>query len=411
MDFEKLIEFVREHREEDPLKLLLQQKKYSDVDMAMVAQQIEGQRQALAKWPTLASCQYFMYPPRLNREQSSSEEASAYKTDIVERIFGKRQCELRIADLTGGMGIDSIAFAKMSGSTVDYVECNADLCQLMEHNANALGLSNIKVHCGDGIEWLRQGGQKYDIIYIDPARRDTRGKKVAAFEDCTPNVLEHRELLADFCDHLMIKASPMMDIDKGIEQLGNVSDVYVVAVKNECKELVFVCGHTSEEARIHCANIKPGDRMYNDEPFTRTQEAHAECVYCKSVGRYIYEPDASLMKGGPYKLLSEQWGVQKLARSTHLYTSDDLYDWKGRIFCVICEIQLSKKAVATVIPDGKAHVIARNYPKRAEELQRQLGLKEGGELFVIATTVGTKKRGFICCDKKNYQHFLKEMNK
>ena len=151
--------------------------------------------------------------------------------------------------------------------------------------------------------------------------------------------------------------------------------------------------------------------MYNDEPFTRTQEAQAECVYCKSVGRYIYEPDASLMKGGPYKLLSEQWGVQKLARSTHLYTSDDLYDWKGRIFCVICEIQLSKKAVATVIPDGKAHVIARNYPKRAEELQRQLGLKEGGELFVIATTVGTKKRGFICCDKKNYQHFLKEMNK
>ena len=217
MDFEKLIEFVREHREEDPLKLLLQQKKYPDVDMALVAQQIEGQRQALAKWPTLASCQYFMYPPRLNREQSSSEEASAYKTDIVERIFGKRQCELRIADLTGGMGIDSIAFAKMSGSTVDYVECNAELCQLMEHNADALGLSNIKVHCGDGIEWLRQSGQKYDIIYIDPARRDTRGKKVAAFEDCTPNVLEHRELLAEFCDHLMIKASPMMDIDKGID--------------------------------------------------------------------------------------------------------------------------------------------------------------------------------------------------
>lgn len=411
MNFEALIAFVQEHKDEDPLRLLLQQKRYPGVDLAMVAQQIEGRRQASAKWPTLAGCEGFLYPPRLNREQSSSEETAFHKADIINSLYGDDHRRLYIADLTGGMGIDSIAFAKMPDTEVDYVECNAELCQLMEHNRSALGLSNITAHCGDSIEWLRNSKKKYNIIFIDPARRDTNGKKVAAFEDCTPNILEHKGLLTGHCDFLMVKASPMMDIDKGIEQLGNVSDVYVVAVRNECKELVFVCGDSDLEARIHCTDIISGDGVYNNEPFTRSQEAQAECVYCKSVGRYIYEPDASLMKGGPYKLLSDEWGMQKLARNTHLYTSDNFHDWMGRTFCVLKEVSLNKKAIAALIPDRKAHVITRNYPVAAAELQKQLGLKEGGDLFVIATTVGTRKTGFICCEPENYQHFLAEINK
>lgn len=393
------------------MKLLLQQKKYPGVDMALVAQQIEGQRQASAKWPTLAGCEGFLYPPRLNREQSSSEETACYKADIIHHLYSEERNPLHIADLTGGMGIDSIAFARIPDSKVDYVERDAELCRLMEHNADVLGLDNVTVHCADSIEWLRSGDQKYDIIFVDPARRDTHGKKVAAFEDCTPNILENKALLKGRCECLVVKASPMMDIDKGIEQLGDVNDVHVVAVKGECKELIFVCRNTGEEAKIHCTNIIPGDKIYNNEPFTRTQEAMAECVYCKDVGRYIYEPEASLMKGGPYKLLSQKSGLHKLARNTHLYTSDHFCEWMGRIFCVLNEVSLNKKAISNAIPDGKAHVIVKNYPARAEELQRQLGLKEGGELFVIATTVGTRKSGFICCEPKNYQQFLEEINK
>lgn len=411
MNFEALIAFVQEHKDEDPLRLLLQQKRYPGVDLAMVAQQIEGRRQASAKWPTLAGCEGFLYPPRLNREQASSDETAFHKADIINSLYGDDHRRLYIADLTGGMGIDSIAFAKMPDTEVDYVECNAELCQLMEHNRSVLGLSNITAHCGDSIEWLRNSKKKYNIIFIDPARRDTHGKKVAAFEDCTPNILEHKELLTEHCDFLMVKASPMMDIDKGIEQLGNVSDVYVVAVKGECKELLFLCGGQREEPLIHCQNIIPGDSIYSNDPFTRSQEAQAEAVYCTSVGRYIYEPDASLMKGGPYKLLSDEWGMQKLARNTHLYTSDNFHDWMGRTFCVLKEVSLNKKAIAALIPDRKAHVITRNYPVAAAELQKQLGLKEGGELYVIATTIGTQKTGLLCCVPKNYQHFLKEMNK
>ncbi len=412
-DFAKreTISFAKEHINDNPFELLLHKQRYPDIDVEFAVQQIEGRRTASEKWQSLPYYDDYLYPPRLNREQASSEETAFHKADIIRSIYGERQHQLSIADLTGGMGIDSIAFAKMPDTEVDYVECNAELCRLMEHNSSVLGLNNIAVHCGDGIEWLRNSKKKYNVIFIDPARRDTHGKKVAAFEDCTPNILEHKGLLTGHCDFLMVKASPMMDIDKGIEQLGNVSDVYVVAVRNECKELVFVCGDSDLEARIHCTDIISGDGVYNNEPFTRSQEAQAECVYCKSVGRYIYEPDASLMKGGPYKLLSDKWGMQKLARNTHLYTSDNFHDWMGRTFCVLKEVSLNKKAIAALIPDRKAHVITRNYPVAAAELQKQLGLKEGGELYVIATTIGTQKTGLLCCVPKNYQHFLEEMNK
>ncbi len=403
--------FAKEHINDDPLELLLHKQRYPDVDIEFAVQQMEGLRTASEKWPSLLQYDDFLYPPRLNREQASSDETAFHKADIIQSLYSERRHQLSIADLTGGMGIDSIAFAKIPDTEVDYVECNAELCQLMEHNRGVLGLSNITAHCGDSIEWLRNCKKKYNIIFIDPARRDTNGKKVAAFEDCTPNILEHKELLTEHCDFLMVKASPMMDIDKGIAQLGNVSDVYVVAVKGECKELLFLCGGQREEPLIHCQNIIPGDSIYSNDPFTRSQEAQAEAVYCTSVGRYIYEPDASLMKGGPYKLLSDEWGMQKLARNTHLYTSDHYHGWMGRTFCVLKEVSPNKKAIAALIPDGKAHVIVRNYPARAEELQRQLGLKEGGDLFVIATTVGTQKTSFVSCEPKNYQQFLEEMNK
>lgn len=413
------LSFAKEHINDDPLELLLHKQRYPDVDLEFAVQQIEGQRTARDKWPSLLEYDDFIYPPRLNREQASSDETAMHKVSVGDELCGE-ESSITVADLTGGMGIDSIAFAKHSrhatplhnrvSAHVDYVEQNEELCTLMEHNRKVLGLENIDIHCADSIEWLAAKDLLFDIIFIDPARRSASGRKVTAFEDCVPNILQHLELLLSRCRWLLVKASPMMDIDKGVAQLGVVSDVYVVAVKGECKELLFLCGGHGEEPLIHCRNIIPGDSIYSNTSFTRSQEAHAEASYCTSVGRYIYEPDASLMKGGPFKLLSYNLGLQKLARNTHLYTSDNLQNWTGRIFCVLKEIQLNKRNVA-VIPDGRAHVIVRNYPARAEELQRQLGLKEGGELFVIATTVGTKKRGFICCEEKNYEHFWKEMNK
>ncbi len=378
----EFIDFVKSNEDEDTARLLLSAARYPDIDMPLAVQQIEGRRTAREKWPSLLECEEFLYPPRLNREQASSDETALHKAGLAHG---------RVADLTGGMGVDSIAFARRA-EEVDYVERDEQLCRMMEHNSKALGLENIRVHCADSMEWLAAEGRRFDLLFIDPARRSATGRKVAAFEDCTPDILKHLELLRSRCRRLMVKASPMIDIDLACRQLGDVAEVHVVSVKGECKEVLFVCGAHDGETRIHC--IVRGDYKCN---FTRSEEAAAEPRYCTAVGQYLYEPDAALMKGGPFNLICQWKNLEKLAPNTHLYTSDALVgDFPGRTFRVLHEVKPSRKAVAEAIPDGRAHVVTRNYPVAAAELQKQLGLKEGGGRFVIATTLGSHRTGFIC---------------
>ena len=370
--------FAREHEGDDTTRLLLSASRYPDIDMPLAVQQIEGRRTAREKWPSLLECDTFLYPPRLNREQASSEETARYKA----RLLHGASC----ADLTGGMGIDTLALAQQFDE-VHYIERNPELCTLMEHNLRALGIGNVTVHCADSMEWLSAFRTPLSALYIDPARRSASGRKVAAFEDCEPNILQHKALLRSRCRQLVVKASPMIDIDLGIEQLDGVAEVHVVEAGGECKEVLFLCGDGGGEPVIHCGA----------HTFTRSSEAAAEAVYCTGVRRYLYEPAPALMKASPYRSICHWYSVEKLARNSHLYTSDRLVDdFPGRRFEVRQALQLSKKEVASVLPDGRAHVVTRNYPVAAADLQRQLGLKEGGELFVVATTVGNRPCGFLC---------------
>ena len=372
----EFIDFVKAHENEDTARLLLSAARYPAIDMPAAVQQIEGLRTAREKWPGLLACEEFIYPPRLNREQSSSENTARYKVSVISP-FTSHPPSFTVADLTGGMGIDTLAFAKVA-QHVDYVERDPQLCALMEHNLRALRIDNVSVHCADSMEWLTAAG-RYDLLFVDPARRTAFGRKVAAFEDCMPNILEYAEMLRMHCRMLMVKASPMIDIDLGCRQLGNVNEVHVVGVKGECKEVLFVCGEPQGEPRITCGEVS----------FTRSEEAATKARYCQTIGRYLYEPDAMLMKGGPYKIIAERYGIEQLGHNTHLYTSEKrVAGFPGRMFEVMQELKLSRKEVAASIPNGKAHVVTRNYPVEAAVLQRQLGLKEGGDIFVVATSVG-----------------------
>lgn len=381
----EFIDFVLTHENEDTARLLLSAARYPGIDMPLAVQQIEGRRTAREKWPSLLKCEEFIYPPRLNREQSSSETAAEHKASLVEGG--------RCADLTGGMGIDTLAFARVAAQ-VDYVEHDASLCALMEHNLKVLGVDNVRIHCADSIEWLATAS-RYDLLFIDPARRDKQGRKVAAFEDCTPDILAHQKLLQDKSREILVKASPMIDITLGTNQLGNVSDIYVIAVHGECKEVLFRCGQTDGEPHIHCHHLHDG--VTDDLVFTREEEAKTQACYASEVKKYLYEPNAALMKAGPFKLLNQIENVEKLARNTHLYTSDTfIQHFPGRIFSVLAKIRLTRKEIQEWVPDGRAHVVTRNYPTEAATLQHQLGLKEGGDTYVIATTVGSQLCGFLC---------------
>lgn len=394
---EEEIAFAVRHREDDVARLLLGGDKYPKIDLSIVAQQIEGWRKAQEKWPTLAQCENAWYPPRLNREQSSSETTARYKAALFV------QAGDHTADLTGGMGIDSL-FAANAGATVDYIERDENLCDGMRHNLSALGVTDCHVHCGDSIEWIGQQTERYDTLYIDPARRNAHGGRVSAFEDCTPNLLEHLEYLLSHCRRLVVKASPMIDLATARRQLGDsLCETHIIAVKGECKEVLFVCRQFPEDnsGTIFCTNIEnprhPETSIGHAFEFTLKEDVAAIPVFCTSAEHYLYEPHAALMKSGPFNLLCQRYNVKKLARNTHLYTSSELIeDFPGRVFEVRQSISLNAKSVHCVLPNGKAHVVSRNYPIAAEALQKQLKLREGDELFVVATTVGVQKVGLLC---------------
>lgn len=388
---EKILRFADEHRDDDPLKLLLKQDKYPEIDLRLVAQQLEGRRQAWVKWPTLARCAAYFYPPKLNREQSSSERTARYKGEIFARLG----C-VSFADLTGGMGIDTL-FLSEKAQGGEYYEEDAWLCALARHNFAALGLGCVSVHQGDSMAAMAAGeGRCYDLIMIDPARRDSRGRKVAAFECCTPNLIEHRDAILARCRYLLVKASPMIDIDLALRQLGGAEEVHVVAVGGECKEVLFLVssGGGGSVPRVRCIDLGRG---HEGVSFTREEERTARASYADGMGRYLYEPNAALMKGGCYNSLCGWYGVRKLSRNTHLYTSEEAVEgFPGRCWAVLVEVKLTAKEVARAIPGGRAHVTTRNYPLSAEELRRRLRIEEGGELFVVAATLGERRLGWLC---------------
>ena len=394
-EFTKILAFAHDHCGDDPLKLLLQQQRYPDIDLREVAQQLEGLRQASTKWPTLAQCKAYYYPPRLNREQSSSEATARHKAKLFVQLGGGT-----LADLTGGMGVDTY-FMAQAAEHADYYEIDEALCSMARYNFTQLGMANIECHCGDSLS-PDTPLTTHDLIYIDPARRDQQGRKVAAFEDCTPNLLENLGMLRQRCRHLLVKASPMVDLHTAVKQLEAVSDVYVVEADGECKEALFVVDGAEgqpSEPHIHCINLSSHNipQAEHERVFTWSQEAEAVPSFASEVEDYLYEPSPSLMKGGCYNSLCRWFGIKKLARNTHLYTDNRyLEDFPGRVFQVMQPLTLNAKEAKRAIPEGKAHVVVRNYPVAANELQKKLGLREGGELFVIATTLGQRRLGWLC---------------
>lgn len=376
--------FAWEHRLDDAVNLLLQ--KHPEVNLPAAAQQIEGWQTAQEKWPSLANIQRYLFPPRLNREQASSETAARYKAEIAGPIGHG-------ADLTGGMGIDTL-FLSEQADRFDYIEQNPALCSLAAENFRLLRGDRVTCHNTDCIQWLQQQHNIFDLLYIDPARRDDVGRKVAAFEHCQPNILQHLTLLMQHCNRLMVKASPMIDLNLAISQLQHVSELHIVAVHGECKEVLFLLGHNANEPEIVCTHLMPGVRT--QQRFLRSEELCSTPIFASHIGKYLYEPNPALMKGGAFSLICQWFDVAKLDRNTHLYTADRLLPFPGRRFEVVSEVSLDRKTLSSHLPEGKAHVITRNYPVTADRLQQQLKIKEGGDRFIVATTLAGRKTAFVC---------------
>lgn len=396
-----------------------------------LARQEEGRKIVATKLPSWAENMSILFPAKISLEQCSSEATATYKAGLAS---GES-----LVDLTGGFGVDC-SFLSKNFSSVDYVEQNEELCQIAEHNFKALGL-NIRVNNAESVEFLKNM-PAVDCIYIDPARRDIKGKKTADLSLCSPNLLEIRDILLDKCNTLLIKLSPMFDISSALEVFPECAEVHVVSVKNECKELLLLveggfCGETEivcielgmrnfavsesnvqftetlpNESKIAEGNeelgiLRVGESIsktsfdYAEHKQNRLQamrsEEFGEIVSYSAPKSYLYEPNASIMKAGLFKTVANKYNVQKLHPSTHLYTSEELVpDFPGRSFEIKRVTKVQKKEIQDI---EKANLSIRNFPGNVADLRKKLKLKDGGDTYIFACTLNDNSKVLIICEK------------
>lgn len=415
-------EFVAMHRNEDVRELALKAKRVEGLDLPLALDQIAGWQIARKKLPQWASCEGIVYPPHISMEQCSSQFTAQYKSEIAQtllapaatvraRVSDSAESVMQTAksafqlsdspesdtlvarssmvDLTGGFGVD-FSYLARGFSQATYVERQRHLCDLAEHNMAALGLDQARIVCGDGVEYLRQMGP-VDFIYLDPARRDEHGSRTYAIEDCTPNVLELRDLLLAKSQYTLVKLSPMLDWRKAVADFdGTVREVHIVATGNECKELLLVLGQQVHEEpsapRVFCVN---DNQRIDYDSAAYTQGLRIGGKPLPEAKNYLYEPNASIMKAGCFDLVEERFGVTQVGPSSHLFVSaTPVADFPGRGFAIEAIGGMNKKDIKRLLNGTKqANIAVRNFPLTAPQLRKKLKLADGGPVYLFGTTM------------------------
>jgi 16S rRNA G966 N2-methylase RsmD len=380
--------FITKHASDDVRQLALQAARYPEVDMRVAATQIEGRRLAKNKLPAWAAVEGVIYPVRLSMEQCSSETTAQYKASLVQGT--------RLADLTGGFGIDCSYMSERFAHTT-YVERNEELCRIAEHNFALLDKA-VEVRQGQCEEILDTLPEQ-DWIFLDPARRDRGGNKVVALNDCEPDVCSLEPLLLQKSAHVMVKCSPMLDISQAIGQLRSVTEVHVVAVAGECKELLFVLSRDKDSSEIRLCTVNIQGEHTQTFDYLLGEEAETTCHYANRLGQYLYEPNSALMKAGCYRLPAQRYGLDKLHPNTHLYTSDTLVEgFPGRVFKVEGCHGFSKKELKA-LDCRQANLTVRNFPEHVDTLRKRLRIGDGGATYLFATTLHDGAKVLIRCVK------------
>ena len=395
MDIRKIAEagiqdFIFDHTKEDEDKLVLKNKEILGIPSSWIASQIKARKKSAYKVPLYFNTKGIVYPPSLNLEQSSSEAAARFKAYTVSKWITSNK---KFCDLTGGFGIDSFFLSSLF-PYCDFSEPQKELVDLARQNHRLLGAINLHYHVKDAVEFLADSGKHYDLIFLDPSRRNATQKKVFRFSDCVPDVVTLSNELYSHTDRLLVKASPLLDIQQGIKDLQWVSRVIIVSVDNECKELLFLCDRAfSGDATIECYDIDNHfDPRKTPTGFEfKFPDERSSTVQYSDPKKYIYEPDASIMKGGGFKSVAVVYNLSKLQVNTHLYTSNNLVsDFPGRTFKV-GEVLKPGKKLRDHFPDGKANIVLRNYPTTVEELKKKTGLTDGGDLYLLGCS-GVKEK-------------------
>ena len=391
----ELRDFIQEHMNDDTAELLLAARKYLGIDVPFAVEQIEARRRLKGKLPEWYGNADLIMGGRVPAEQCSSEQTARYKRSIIE---GQSLC-----DMTGGMGVDFWYMSEGMERAI-YTERSEWLCEVAKHNFQMLQTLRPEyvIRCGDG---SKLPIPSVDVIYLDPARRAGDGSRVYAMEECEPNIVEWQDELLAHAQMVLVKLSPMVDLTDVLRKLKGVTEVHVVAVKNECKEVLVKQAYAlgdfphAECVTMHCVDFV-GEKVIHY--ITKFPDEMDVLVSAGGVKHYLYEPDVTLMKAQAFGSLCHRFNVRQLEIGTHLMTSDEFIpDFPGRIFEVEEKIPFSSKVLKGLKKEiPQANIATRNFVLTADELRKKTGIKDGGEVYLFGAKVKDVGQMLLKCRKK-----------
>ena len=400
----ELTAFVQEHIGDDLTRLILDRKKWPDIDMDLAVSCIQSRRKLKGKVQEWFSNPDLIFPVGLSAEQCSSSATGIYKSGLALRIADERS--FRLADLTGGLGVDSWYFSKKA-SQVWYHEMQEKLCMAAEHNFQSINAENIIVRnvisTPETIDGILSEARP-DIVYMDPARRGEGGKKVFLIEECTPDVLTLKEQIFRHCRHILLKLSPMADITMACSRLGTTCrEVHIVATGGECKELLIWMDRewvgeytiTAVELPSGYPEMEPAAFSFcsSEEKIATASTRPRNDVILSSRAEprdlYLFEPGKALMKAGCFNLIANRFDLMKLGVSTHYYVTesaakaDELKPY-GKVYMILSAQPLDKRSIkAAGAAYPRAEVTARNIPMDTETLRKKLGVTSGDDAHIF----------------------------
>lgn len=386
--------FIKTYLDHPMRELVLKKRDQPFVDYPFALQQIQVRQKAKYKLPEWSSNIQLVFPPALSLEQSSSEMTAAYKSNLFSGSV--------LVDLTAGFGVDGIHLSQKFSTTI-LVEKQKELCEVLEHNIEALKIQNISVIHQDAENYLKNvefPDPKNITFYLDPARRGKRGEKLFDITDCEPNILTIKELLFQKGNCVILKLSPMLDLKRLILMIPEIREIHIVALQNECKEVIAVCKKVMEQSDIiiHTSNIS----IQKEEQFhfKLKEEMEEIPVIASQLSGYLYEPNSAIMKSGGFKTIGNRYHLQKVDYHTHLYISDTfISNFPGRSFQIDAVFGMSKRELKVHLQKGEAYNLStRNFPMDTETLKKKLQIKDGGERYLFAT-LWNQKHLLILCHK------------
>lgn len=430
---EATLEFVSRHANDDVRKLALSAKRTEGLDLPFALDQIAGRQMARTKLPSWFAmadkalsegadeAHFLVFPPHISMEQCSSEQTAKYKQQVLATVLatvsegatvpghscpGLSANSAHFIDVTGGFGVD-FSYLSRGFAEATYVERQQHLCEIAKHNFPLLGLPHANVLCKElesplELPFLKD---RETVIFIDPARRDTNGNRTYAIGDCTPNILGFIGDLLQAVAVVMVKLSPMLDWHQTVEDVNRASDsgnavkqVHIVSTQNECKELLLVLSERYEGAlEVYCAN---DDEMFVYRP--NHQHPSPTTHYLTPITHHLFVPNASIMKAGCFTEVEKQYGLKQIGRNSHLFVGgDEVEAFPGRVFIIERVTTMNKKELKAALTGiENANIATRNFPMSPEQLRKRLKLKDGGDVYLFATTNDAGEHLIYVCRRR-----------